>query len=120
MIIVMARNIKILSAISAALAIMAGAFGAHGAANVEAAGWLQTGAMYQLIHAVAAIMLLREQQAKVAGVLLIGAAVFAGSLYALALGAPRWMGAVAPIGGAMMIAGWLLAAYRFWRQRSEQ
>ena len=113
-------RLQIVCALSAASAIMAGAFGAHGAESVQAASWLQTGAVYQLIHAVAALLLIREGQARAAMVLVIGAAIFAGSLYALALGAPRWMGAVAPIGGSMMIAGWLWTAYRFWRQRSEQ
>ncbi len=102
------------------MAIMAGAFGAHGAAHAEAAGWLQTGAMYQLIHAVAVLFLLQYGQRPPAVMLLIGAAIFAGALYALALGAPRWLGAVAPIGGGTMVAGWLWVAYRFWRQRSEQ
>ncbi len=44
--------------------------------------------------------------------LLIGAAVFAVTLWAMAFGAPRWLGAVTPVGGALMIAGWLLLAFR--------
>ena len=44
-----------------------------------------------------------------------GAAVFAGSLYALAEGAPRWLGAVTPIGGVGMIAGWLWLAWSLGR-----
>ena len=46
--------IAVLAALSAALAIGAGAFGAHGAASPQAAEWLRTGGLYQLIHAVAA------------------------------------------------------------------
>ena len=48
--------------------------------------------------------------------LLIGAAIFAVSLYAMALGCPRWLGAVTPIGGAMMIGGWLWAALAYWQR----
>jgi uncharacterized membrane protein YgdD (TMEM256/DUF423 family) len=48
--------------------------------------------------------------------LLIGAAIFAVSLYAMALGCPRWLGAVTPIGGAMMIGGWLWAAFNYWQR----
>ncbi|HTU01958.1 MAG TPA: DUF423 domain-containing protein, partial [Candidatus Sulfotelmatobacter sp.] len=39
-----------------------------------------------------------------------GTALFSGSLYALALGGPRWLGPVTPVGGAALIAGWVLAA----------
>jgi uncharacterized membrane protein YgdD (TMEM256/DUF423 family) len=42
----------------------------------------------------------------------IGAAIFSGTLYALALGAPRWLGAVTPLGGSLLIAGWLVLAWR--------
>ena len=40
-----------------------------------------------------------------------GGAVFAGTLYLMALGAPRWLGAITPIGGALLIAGWLWLAW---------
>jgi uncharacterized membrane protein YgdD (TMEM256/DUF423 family) len=39
-----------------------------------------------------------------------GTVVFSGSLYALALGGPRWLGPVTPLGGTALIAGWVLAA----------
>ncbi|HSJ05867.1 MAG TPA: DUF423 domain-containing protein, partial [Longimicrobiales bacterium] len=41
---------------------------------------------------------------------LAGIVVFAGTVYALALGAPRWLGAVTPLGGVAFIAGWILVA----------
>lgn len=97
-----------LAALSAALAIAAGAFGAH-VAQGQAVEWLRTGATYQLIHAVA-VVLLAERSPRTAAVLLVGAAVFAFTLYAMAAGAPRWLGAVTPVGGATMILGWLLVA----------
>ena len=104
----------ICAALSAALAIAAGAFGAHGAASAEAADWLRTGGQYQLIHAVAGVVLARRAP-MVTTILLVGAAIFAGTLYAMALGAPRWLGAVTPIGGGLLIAGWLWAAWIYWR-----
>ena len=42
--------------------------------------------------------------------MVIGACIFAGTLYAMALGAPRWFGAITPIGGVSLLAGWGLAA----------
>ena len=99
-----------LAALSAALAIGAGAFGAH-LAQGQAVEWLRTGAFYQLVHAVAAVML-AARAPRSATLMLAGATVFALSLYAMALGAPRWFGAVAPLGGIAMIAGWLTLALR--------
>ena len=104
----------VLACLSAAMAIGAGAFGAHGVADVKAAEWLRTGGLYQLIHAVAAIAIMGVARGA-AMLMLAGAAIFAVTLYAMALGAPRWLGAVTPIGGTMMIAGWLWAAWQFTR-----
>ncbi|MEQ1548273.1 MAG: DUF423 domain-containing protein [Chakrabartia sp.] len=107
------------AALSAALAIAAGAFGAHGAIG-PAVEWLKTGALYQLCHAIAVLVLIQTPSYKnLAMMLLIGAALFSGSLYLMAFGAPRILGAVTPIGGALMIFGWLWIAYRAFRQRSE-
>ncbi|HWT41343.1 MAG TPA: DUF423 domain-containing protein, partial [Sphingopyxis sp.] len=44
-----------------------------------------------------------------------GAALFAVTLYAMALGGPRWLGAVTPIGGTLLIIGWLWAGWLYWR-----
>jgi uncharacterized membrane protein YgdD (TMEM256/DUF423 family) len=107
--------IAVFAALSAALAIAAGAFGAHGASSPQAAEWLRTGGLYQLIHAVAALAVIGVARGA-AILLLIGAAIFAVSLYAMALGCPRWLGAVTPIGGAMMIGGWLWAALAYWQR----
>ncbi|PZU06078.1 MAG: DUF423 domain-containing protein [Sphingobium sp.] len=104
----------VLACLSAAMAIGAGAFGAHGVADAKAAEWLRTGGLYQLIHAVAAIAIMGVARGA-AMLMLAGAAIFAVTLYAMALGAPRWLGAVTPIGGTMMIAGWLWAAWQFTR-----
>lgn len=108
--------IAMLAALSAAIAIAAGAFGAHGAPSAEAAEWLRTGGTYQLIHAVAAISLSPTAR-RPALALLVGAAIFAFTLYAMAIGGPHWLGAVTPVGGGLMIVGWLWAALAYWRAR---
>ena len=102
--------IAILAALSGAVAVGAGAFGAHGASG-QAQEWLKTGAHYQLIHAVAALVALRMEARGSAWLFIGGGAIFAGTLYLMALGAPRWFGAITPIGGAMLIAGWLWLAW---------
>ncbi len=101
--------IRIVAALCAATAIAAGAFGAHGA-SPQAAEWLKTGAFYQLIHAVGALVIM-DKAPRSAWALISGGGIFAGTLYLMALGLPRWLGAVTPIGGALMIGGWLWFAF---------
>jgi len=100
----------ILAALSGAIAVAAGAFGAHGASG-PAVEWLKTGGHYQLIHAVAALVALRMDARGPAWLFVVGGAIFAATLYAMALGAPRWFGAITPIGGALLIGGWLWLAW---------
>jgi len=108
-----------IAAVSAAIAIGFSAFGAHGAANPQAAEWLRTGGLYQLIHAVAVVAVALSPGSGQgtlngpAAILLGGSALFAATLYAMAFGAPRWLGAITPIGGVLMILGWLWLAWRF-------
>src|SRR3546814_21016405 len=92
--------IAIFAALSAALAVGAGAFGAHGASSPDAAEWLKTGGLYQLIHAVAALTNMSFARGP-AVLLLVGGATFEVTLYAMALGAPRCLGAITPIGGTL-------------------
>jgi len=99
-----------LASLSGALAVGAGAFGAHGASG-EAAEWLRTGGQYQLIHAVAALVASSLDARGPAWLFIVGAAIFAGTLYLMAVGAPRWFGAITPIGGTLLIAGWLWLAW---------
>lgn len=105
----------------AAGGVAAGAFGAHGlraALDTNALGWWQTAVQYQLWHALGLLALgaLRAQRSALPALLLCaGTVVFCGSLYAMALGAPRWLGAVTPVGGVLLIAGWLLLAWRVLR-----
>ena len=102
--------LMMLAGLSGALAVSAGAFGAHGASG-QAAEWLRTGGQYQLIHAAAALVALRLEARGPGWLFVIGGMLFAGTLYLMALGAPRWFGAITPIGGALLIAGWLWLAW---------
>jgi uncharacterized membrane protein YgdD (TMEM256/DUF423 family) len=97
--------------------VASGAFGAHALAgqfNDEARGWWTTATAYVLPHAAAALAAGLSGQAgriRLGGWLLVGgAAIFAGTLYAMALGAPRFLGAVTPLGGLGLLAGWLTLA----------
>lgn len=106
--------LAVAAAISAAVAVGAGAFGAHAAAGPQQAEWLKTGGTYQLVHAVAALAIMSTSRGA-AVMLLVGAAIFAATLYAMAIGAPRWLGAVTPVGGTLLIGGWLWAAWVYLR-----
>lgn len=105
----MMKMLAVLAALSGAIAVGAGAFGAHGASQ-QAAEWLRTGAHYQLIHAVAALVAIRMRARAPAALFVFGGALFAATLYLMALGLPRWLGAITPIGGIALIAGWLWLA----------
>ncbi len=112
-----ARVWMVLASLSGLVAVAAGAFGAHGVSDPQAKAWLQTGGHYQLVHALAVfacVMLWRlgGGTAQIAAWLfLVGAAVFSGTLYAMAFGAPRWLGAVTPVGGVLLILGWAALAW---------
>jgi uncharacterized membrane protein YgdD (TMEM256/DUF423 family) len=111
-----------LAAINGFLSVAAGAFGAHGAAGA-ARDWLRTAGEYGLIHSLAvfaAVLLIREgsRAAAVAGWLfLAGAAIFSGSLDVMALTGQLWLGAVTPIGGLLLLAGWASLAVAAFSRR---
>ena len=104
------RYLPALAALNGVLAIAVGAFAAHGITDPQAKQWINTGVTFQLPHAAAVFALLgwRDDRRVRTGAWLLaaGSFVFAASLYALALAAPRWSAAFAPIGGTGMIAGW--------------
>jgi len=107
-----------------AAGVASGAFGAHalrerlGAAGMREV-W-ETAVHFQLLHAAALLGFagwLRSppgsgarSAAWAAWLWILGTVLFSGSLYALALGGPRWLGPVTPLGGAALIAGWAMAA----------
>lgn len=104
--------------LAGAVAVGLGAWAAHGleaAFGPRAVALVNTGVSYQLWHALAvlaAVLLHRLTGARLlaaAGLLfLAGIVLFSGSLYGLAFGLPGWLGAVAPLGGASLIAGWCM------------
>lgn len=112
-----------IAAINMAIAVALGAFGAHGLkamVNTQQLEWWQTATLYWFIHGLGLLivgLLIRLNYATqtTAWLLQIGVIIFAGSLYAMTLGAPRWFGAITPIGGMLMIAGWLWLAVSTFR-----
>ena len=101
-----------LAAIGGFLAVAVGAFAAHGLSDPRAAELLKTGALYGFMHCMATLacaifMQVGAQRARFAPAFFLpGVVLFSGSLGALALGAPRWMGAVTPVGGVLFLIGW--------------
>ena len=94
-----------------ATGVALGAFGAHGLKVQlnqipEAVAWWNTATIYLLIHAVA-VGAISQGGRWTAIFWSVGALIFSATLYAMALGAPRWLGAITPIGGSMLILGWL-------------
>ena len=116
----MSRNWTFLGAVFGGLAVGAGAFGAHALKahlSAEALGWWQTGAQYHLVHAVALVLTGlfaprgRPRAIALAGLAFMsGIVLFSGSLYALALTGARWIGAVTPVGGLLLLVGWIALA----------
>lgn len=116
-----ARVFLIAGALSAALAVALGAFGAHGLRARLPANLLaiyQTGCQYHVYHALGLLAVgLLGLHLPASGALrasgwlmLAGTVLFSGSLYALALTGQRWLGAVTPLGGVAWITAWLLLA----------
>jgi uncharacterized membrane protein YgdD (TMEM256/DUF423 family) len=119
-----AKGWIVVAALSGAISVALGAFAAHGLdlsteAGRKAREWLQTGSQYQIIHALAivAVVVLARNAALNGRVAVLtqclffaGSVLFPGALYALAFGGPRWLGAVAPIGGTALILGWVSLA----------
>lgn len=109
--------ILFLSAISGVLAVALGAFGAHALAegfDVKQRGWWDTATLYLLVHAAlaAALTAANAERFSVPAFLLLGGALlFSATLYAMAVGAPRWLGAATPLGGLGMLVGWAVLAW---------
>ncbi len=100
-----------LGALLAFLGVALGAFGTHSLTGVlapERLGTFQTGIRYQMYHALSllAIGALPLRTYRPALLLFVGSVIFSGSLYVLALSGVTWLGAVAPIGGVLQLAGW--------------
>jgi len=97
------------------LAVAAGAFGAHaleGRLDADALAVWGTAATYQMYHAIVLVVLGvwpsrgAKPHAAAVACLAVGVLIFSGSLYLLAATGARWLGAVTPIGGVLLMIGW--------------
>lgn len=115
------RGIFATAAISGFIGVAAGAFGAHALKARLAPDLLavfETGVRYHLVHTLAMMGVAwaasawpRSGVARSALLFAAGIAVFSGSLYALALSGVRALGMITPVGGVLLLAGWLNAAW---------
>jgi uncharacterized membrane protein YgdD (TMEM256/DUF423 family) len=113
------------ASLSGALAVALGAFGAHAlrsALDEHALATWHTAVDYQFWHALAllALGLLARERTDVmlrfsTLAFIAGSVLFCGSLYALACGGPRLLGAVTPLGGVLFISGWIAIGLHAWR-----
>ena len=111
-----------------ALAILLGAFAAHGLKDQLGAYELQVfekGVFYQIVHALAILIVSLAAQIfgerstlliLICKIFLFGIVIFCGSLYLLALTGIKWLGAITPIGGMAFIVGWILLGVAFLRK----
>jgi uncharacterized membrane protein YgdD (TMEM256/DUF423 family) len=109
-----------LGALSALLAVAAGAFAAHALRlrlPPDSMAIFETAARYQMYHALGLIVVSRAvtrwpgRFTSLAGWLFVlGTVLFSGSLYALSLTGSRWLGIIAPMGGIAFLTGWLCLA----------
>lgn len=119
------KSLLILGTLNAALAVICGAFGAHGLKARVDSVLLETWATasdYHLYHALALLLAgVLARQFGAAGIvtagwiLFAGMVVFSGSLYLLVLTGQRWLGAITPLGGTALIIGWLWLAWALYR-----
>ncbi len=121
----MDKIFAIAGSVSALLAVVAGAFGAHALKDRVSPDMLavfETAVRYQVYHAFGLIFVAwaisrwAGSIPSAAGWMFIaGTVLFSGSLYVLSLTGIRWMGAVTPLGGVAFIIGWLLLVYGIYR-----
>ena len=115
----------IFGSLSGFISVAAGAFGAHALKNKLAPEMLaifETAARYQMVHALAllatawAVTQFHSGLARSAGwFFFLGSVVFSGSLYSLVLTGVKAWGAVTPLGGLFLLAGWLMLALAAFR-----
>lgn len=121
----MDKTFFLLGAALAALSVALGAFGAHGlrqAISPDLLANYETGARYQMYHALALLAVAWAIGRWPGGTLLplggwlfvAGVVLFSGSLYLMAFTGWRWLGAITPLGGVAFIGGWALMIYHVW------
>ena len=110
----MNRALVAVGAINGAIAVAAGAFAAHALkARLEprALEVFETGARYQMYHALAMVLCGLLAMTRPGWIFQVGIVLFTGSLYALALSGVKGLGAVTPFGGVAFLVGWGWLAY---------
>jgi uncharacterized membrane protein YgdD (TMEM256/DUF423 family) len=125
----LARVALIAAALAGAVAVMLGAFGAHalrGVLDESALATWRTAVDYQFWHVLALLGVATIARDHASGFLraatlafAFGIVLFSGSLYALALGAPRVLSVITPVGGLLLIAGWIALAVHAFAVRRE-
>jgi len=122
---IVSTRVALLVGVTGASAVLLGAFGAHAlrdALDARGAELWHTAVNYHAWHALAlavAAGLGFGRSGRVAmAAFVVGIVLFSGSLYALALGAPRWVGIITPFGGLAFVAGWLALGWAL-RTRNE-
>jgi len=122
---IVSTRVALLVGVTGASAVLLGAFGAHalrGVLDARGSELWHTAVNYHAWHALAlavAAGLGFGRSGRVAmAAFVVGIVLFSGSLYALALGAPRWIGIITPFGGLAFVAGWLALGWAL-RTRNE-
>jgi len=112
-------NAFALGAFTAGIGVLLGAFGAHALSSLPAANlaWWNTGTQYLFIAAFGMMLSGLFERTPLAlrspaVALALGVVLFSGSLYAMTLGAPRWLGMITPVGGISLAAGFLWMGLR--------
>jgi uncharacterized membrane protein YgdD (TMEM256/DUF423 family) len=113
--------IPMIAAIFGLLGVAAGAFGAHAVDGAQAKAWMDTGSKFQLVHVFATLACVSFANwgapvaMRGAPFFLGGIVLFSSSLYALALGAPKSVAMLAPLGGLSFMIGWGILAFAGWQ-----
>lgn len=110
-----ARLLLAAAALNALVAVIAGAFGSHALEarlDERALEVFEIGARYHMYHALGMGLCAVAGAIRAGWVMQAGVAIFAGTLYALALSGVKVLGAITPIGGLLMMVGWALLAWR--------
>ncbi|MFV2004583.1 MAG: DUF423 domain-containing protein [Gammaproteobacteria bacterium] len=118
-------------ALSAFIAVAAGAFAAHGLKDllsIEYINTFKTAADYQMIHSIGLILIgilnklnadhrTTRRNSVAAVFMFFGIILFSGSLYLLTLTGTRWLGMITPLGGACFLIAWLMLAFNYWPRK---
>lgn len=123
----MERLFFVIGALSGAISVLLGAFGAHALRDrltPQLLDTFETGVRYEIYHALAILFVafaLTRWSSNLVGyagwAFVLGTLLFSGSLYLLALTGTRWLGAVTPLGGVAFIAGWFMLAVGVWQSQ---